>query len=71
MWQPAGATAKNVAGGGDLLTSLLAGLLGLGHPLADAFAGASKAAHAIIAASPDGRDLSLLDSLDEVARLGG
>lgn len=71
LWQPAGATAKNVAGGGDLLTSLLAGLLGLGHPLADAFASASKTAHAIIAASPDGRDLSLLDSLDEVARLGG
>ena len=71
LWRPARATAKNVAGGGDLLTSLLAGLLSHGHPLADAFAGASKTAQAIIAASPDGRDLSLLGSLDEVARIAG
>lgn len=71
IWQPAGASAKNVAGGGDLLTSLLAGLLNLGHPLADAFTGASKTAQAIIAASPDGRDLALLESLGDVARLAG
>lgn len=71
VWQAAGASGKNVAGGGDLLTSLLAGLLGLGHPLADAFAGASRTAQAIIAASPDGRDLALLESLDRVAGLAG
>ena len=71
VWQAAGASGKNVAGGGDLLTSLLAGLLGLGHPLADAFAGASRTAQAISAASPDGRDLALLESLDRVAGLAG
>ena len=69
LWQPAGASTKNVAGGGDLLTSLFAGLLNLGHPLADAFTGASRMAQAVIAASPDGRDLSLLESLDQIARL--
>ena len=69
IWQPSDASGKNVAGGGDLLTSLFAGLLSLGHTLPDAFVDASKTAQAIIAASPDGRDLALLDSLDDVARL--
>ena len=71
IWQPADASGKNVAGGGDLLTSLFAGLLSLGHALPDAFVGASTTAQAIIAASPDGRDLALLESLDDVARLAG
>jgi pyridoxine kinase len=69
IWQPSDASGKNVAGGGDLLTSLFAGLLSLGHTLPDAFVDASKTAQAVIAASPDGRDLALLDALDDVARL--
>lgn len=69
IWQQAEGSAKNVAGGGDLLTSLFAGLLNLGHPIAEAFISASRTAQAVIAASPDGRDLSLLESLDQIASL--
>jgi len=69
IWQQAEGSAKNVAGGGDLLTSLFAGLLNLGHPIAEAFISASRTAQAVIAASPDGRDLSLLESLDQIANI--
>ena len=68
-WQGAGDAGKNVAGGGDLLTALLAGLLNLGHPLPDAFEAASRTAQSIIAASPDGRDLALLESIETVRAL--
>jgi pyridoxine kinase len=68
-WQAAGDAGKNVAGGGDLLTALLAGLLNLGYPLCDAFEAASHTAQSVIAASPDGRDLSLLESLETVRAL--
>ena len=68
-WQAAGDAGKNVAGGGDLLTALLAGLLNLGYPLSDAFEAASHTAQSVIAASPDGRDLSLLESLETVRAL--
>lgn len=71
VWQPARASGKNVAGGGDLLTSLFAGLLATGRPLAKAFADASKTAQSVIAASPDGRDLALLQSLEKIARQTG
>ena len=69
MWQPADEAGKNVAGGGDLLTALLAGLLSLGRPLPDAFKAASRTAQSVIAASPDGRDLALLESLEAVRAL--
>ena len=69
MWQPADEAGKNVAGGGDLLTALLAGLLSLGRPLPDAFKAASLTAQSVIAASPDGRDLALLESLEAVRAL--
>ena len=68
-WQAAGDAGKNVAGGGDLLTALLAGMLNLGCQLPDAFKAASHTAQSIIAASPDGRDLALLESLETVRAL--
>jgi len=68
-WQGAGDAGKNVAGGGDLLTALLAGMLNLGWELPDAFKAASHTARSIIAASPDGRDLALLQSLEIVRAL--
>ena len=69
VWQPARQDAKNVAGGGDLLTATFAGLLNAGSDPQAAFTRASTLAQAVIAASPDGRDLALLDHLQDVAAL--
>jgi pyridoxine kinase len=69
-WQAADDAGKNVAGGGDLLTALLAGMLNLGYQLPDAFEAASHTAQSVIAASPDGRDLALLESLETIRALG-
>ena len=49
--------------------TLLAGMLNLGCQLPDAFKAASHIAQSIIAASPDGRDLALLESLETVRAL--
>ena len=46
--------------------ALLAGMLNHGCQLPDAFKAASHTAQSIIAASPDGRDLALLESLETV-----
>ena len=69
VWQPARQDAQNVAGGGDLLTATFAGLLNAGSDPQAAFTRASTLAQAVIAASPDGRDLALLDNLQDVAAL--
>ena len=69
VWQPARQDAQNVAGGGDLLTATFAGLLNAGNDPQAAFTRASTLAQAVIAASPDGRDLALLDNLQDVAAL--
>ena len=39
------------------------------NPLPDAFEAASRTAQSIIAASPDGRDLALLESIETVRAL--
>ena len=49
--------------------ALLAGMLNLGCQLPAAFKVASHTAQSIIAASPDGRDLALLESLETVRAL--
>ena len=67
IWHPADGTAKNVAGGGDLLTALFSGYLASGQALPDAFSRASATAHTIIAASPTPRDLALLENLKLVS----
>ena len=54
---------------GNADTALLAGMLNLGCQLPDAFKVASHTAQSIIAASPDGRDLALLESLETVRAL--
>ena len=68
-WQPARRDAQNVAGGGDLLTATFAGLVNAGGDTEDAFIRASTLAQAVIAASPGGRDLALLEHLQNVAAL--
>ena len=70
-WQPARRDARNVAGGGDLLTATFAGLVNAGSDPEDAFIRASTLAQAVIAASPVGRDLALLEHLRDVAALAG
>ena len=69
LWSSAVPDACNVAGGGDLLTALLAGQLALGIPLAGAFTTASDVTQRIVAASESPRDLALLENLDIVATL--
>lgn len=69
IWCGAGGTGQNVAGGGDLLTAILAGQIASGVPLASAFQLASQTAQRVIAASDSPRDLSLLENLDHVAAL--
>ena len=68
-WAPVGSASHNVAGGGDLLTSILAGQLAAGRNIDAAFQAASRTAQKIIAASESPRDLSLLENLDQVAAL--
>jgi len=70
VWQPARQDARNVAGGGDLLTAIFAGLVNAGSDPEPAFIRASSLAQTILAASPDGRDLALLEHLRDVAALG-
>ncbi len=69
VWQAARQDAQNVAGGGDLLTAAFAGLTNAGADPEQAFTRASTLAQTVIAASPDGRDLALLDHLQDVAGL--
>ncbi len=69
LWCAAGSNGKNVAGGGDLLTAILAGQLARGVPLEPAFQAASRTAQEIIAASASPRDLALLENLGRVATL--
>ena len=69
VWQAARQDAQNVAGGGDLLTAAFAGLTNAGADPEQAFTRASTLAQTVIAASPDGRDLALLDHLQDVAAL--
>ena len=70
-WSSAIANAGNVAGGGDLLTSLLAGLLASGATPEQAFSAASRTTQQIVAASESPRDLALLENLGLVAALAG
>ena len=70
-WSPAIAGAGNVAGGGDLLTSLLAGLLAAGATPEQAFIAASGSTQRVVAASESPRDLALLENLGLVAALAG
>ena len=70
-WSSAVPTASNVAGGGDLLTSLLAGLLARGATPEQAFSNASSTTQQIVAASESPRDLALLENLGLVAALAG
>jgi pyridoxal/pyridoxine/pyridoxamine kinase len=58
-----------VAGGGDLLTAILAGQLAQGAAVDSAFQVASRTAQEIIAASASPRDLALLENLGRVAAL--
>ena len=71
FWSPAVPDARNVAGGGDLLTALLAGQLALGTPLDKAFTTASDVTQRIVAVSESPRDLALLENLGIVAALAG
>ena len=68
-WCEAGSNGRNVAGGGDLLTAILAGLTARGAALEPAFRMASRTAQEIIAASGSPRDLALLEHLHRVAAL--
>ena len=61
---------RNLPGGGDLLTAILAGLIALDHPLLAAAKNASKTAQTIIAKSHGTRDLDLLAHLEELRALG-
>lgn len=70
-WSSAVPDARNVAGGGDLLTSILAGLLAKGLAPAQAFIAASGTAQRIVAASESPRDLALLENLELVAAFAG
>jgi len=68
-WLPAMRDGRNVAGGGDLLTAVLAGLINAGHDPKAAFETASRTAQTIIARSPGARDLALLENIGEIAAL--
>ena len=65
-WHPAQAGARNVAGGGDLLTALLAGYLTSGQDIHSAFQTACHQAQTVLAASPTSRDLALLENLSVI-----
>jgi pyridoxine kinase len=69
LWRAAGSNGHNVAGGGDLLTAILAGQLARGVTLEPAFETASRTTQEIIAASASPRDLALLEYLGHVAAL--
>lgn len=69
IWCYAGRNGSNVAGGGDLLTAILAGQLARGMNVSSAFRIASRIAQKIIAASASPRDLALLENLGHVAAL--
>ena len=69
IWCGASRDGRNVAGGGDLLTAVLAGQLARGAALESAFLTASRTAQQIIAASASSRDLALLEHLGVVAAL--
>ena len=69
IWCDAGPDGRNVAGGGDLLTAILAGQLAQGAAVDSAFQVASRTAQEIIAASASPRDLALLENLGRVAAL--
>lgn len=68
-WSGSNGNGRNVAGGGDLLTAVLAGQLAVGRDIDSAFQAASQTAQDIIAASESTRDLSLLENLDRMAAL--
>ena len=65
-WHPARPDARHVSGGGDLLTALLAGHLMGGRDIITAFQVACRQAQSILAASPTGRDLALLENLSAI-----
>ena len=65
-WHPALPDARNVSGGGDLLTALLAGYLTAGQDINTAFQTACQKAQIILAASPTSRDLALLENLSVI-----
>ncbi len=60
---PALDTGKNVSGGGDLLTSLLAGHIANGAEIPAAFIAASQKTQRVLAASPSSRELALRENL--------
>jgi len=60
-----------VAGGGDLLTAILASWLTAGHDLPAAFTAASKDAHHIIDNSATAIEIALFDNLDGLTPCGG
>ena len=59
-----------IAGGGDLLTAILACWLTAGHDLSAAFAAASRDAHSIIDNSANAIDISLFDNLHRLTACG-
>lgn len=69
VWCDAGPDSRNVAGGGDLLTAILAGQLARGVAVDPAFRTASRTAQEIIAASTSPRDLAILENLTGIAVL--
>jgi len=70
LWMPAtqidAAEPKNLPGGGDLLTALLAGHLANGLDLPGAVKAASPMAQTLIAHSSGSRDLALLRQIDKI-----
>jgi pyridoxal/pyridoxine/pyridoxamine kinase len=61
---------RNLPGGGDLLTAILAGLVAHDRPLLEAAQNASKTAQTIIAKSRGTRDLDLLAHLNALPASG-
>ena len=61
---------QGVAGGGDLLTAILACWLTAGHDLNAAFAAASQDAHCVIDDSATAIDISLFDNLHRLTDCG-
>ena len=62
LWCPAGANAKNVSGGGDLLTMLITSYLASGDSHREAMPKASAVTQKILAASDTSRELNLLEN---------
>ncbi len=67
LWLAAHKGARNVSGGGDLMTALITGYLMSGMDLATAAIRASADTQALLATCDDSRELRLLENLDRLA----